>query len=195
MTPVPSTVRTTLLTAGEFEALADALDSRELWDGRLVVGEPASFYGGVVGARVAAALDAFARPGRLGWVADASAGYWVAHDPDRVLSPDVSFVRRERMPSAPSRGFARLVPDLVVEIRSPRDAWETTVARGGLWIAHGAAVVWLLDPTRRRALTLRPPLVPEAVVPGGFLDAAPVLPGLRVPWDDVTDGVEVDPSP
>jgi hypothetical protein len=70
-------------------------------------------------------------------------------------------------------------------VRSPHESWEQVVERGGVWIAHGAKVVWAVDPPTRRVVVLRggrPPLVGG---PGDVVDAAPALPGFRLAVDDV----------
>jgi Uma2 family endonuclease len=106
-----------------------------------------------------------------------------------VLAPDTSFIVRERMPTLPSHGFAPLAPDLAVEVRSPRDSWTYVLQRGGIWIAHGVRVVWLIDAVRRRAVTMRPLGEPEEIGGGGVLSGAPVLPGLTLGLDDLCEGI------
>ncbi len=107
-----------------------------------------------------------------------------------MLSPDLAFVRRERIPSLPRRGFYRLVPDLVAEIRSPSQTWAYTLERGGIWIAHGASVVWLIDPETRRACEFRPTADPVELGPDGSLDADPAIEGFSIPMHEVFRGLD-----
>jgi Uma2 family endonuclease len=168
------------LTADDLERL-DAVHPRaELWDGVLFVREPASAWHGLVGASVVSALRAHAEPRGLGWVLDASVGFLVSRDPDRVLEPDASYVSLERLPSLPRRGFPALAPDLVVEVRSPETPPADAYAKGLVWLSHGAKVVWLVDPLAPRALVLRPGEPPTVVSEDDALDAAPAL-DLRLP--------------
>ena len=171
------------MTADELERLGKTLDPCELWDGRLVVREPESVYGSGIGFYLARLVDAHVDERRLGWVFGSSAGFWLRDNPDRVLSPDLAFVSRARVAALPPRGFLRAVPDLVAEIRSPRDSWNYMLQRGGTWIAEGARVVWLVDSDPRRAVTLRPDQPPVEIGPGGVLYGAPVLPDFHVELD------------
>lgn len=179
-----------LISAAEFERMGDLLDPCELWDGVVVVGEPATPYGAGVGATIGRLLGNHVHPRRLGWVFDASAGFQVGSNPDRVLSPDVAFVRRDRIPSLPRRGYLSLVPELVVEVRSPSQTWAYTIERGGIWIAHGARVVWLIDPEPRAAWVLRPMAEPVEVGPDGALPAAPAIDGWSLPLAEVFEGLD-----
>ena len=161
------------------------MDPCELWDGHLVVREPESYYGSALGAVLCELLSAHVRERRLGWVGGSSAGFWLRDNPDRVLAPDLAFVSRARMATIPPRGFLRAVPDLVAEIRSPRDSWNYRLQRGGTWIAEGAQVVWLVDSDPRRAVTLRPDQPPVEIGPGGGLSGAPVVPDFHVDLDNL----------
>ncbi len=106
-------------------------------------------------------------------------------DPDRLLAPDVSYISRERLPKWPEHGFVEAVPELVAEVRSPSDSWAHVIERGGVWIAHGVQVVWLVDPLKRRVLTLRPMEDPVEARSGASFSAAPVLRGLEIDVDDL----------
>ncbi len=114
---------------------------------------------------------------------DASTGYLLKRDPDTLLAPDASFVRRERLQQRPERGFVPCAPDLAAEIRSPSDTWAHRVERGGIWIAHGVRVVWLVDPPMRRVLTPRPLEDPLDAGSGASFSTAPVIDGLGIDVD------------
>ena len=96
-----------LLTANDI--LNPAYERGELWDGVFVVAEPSGGWAGAVGFRVGAALAGHIAS-REGWAFAADQGFVVARDPDRVLSPDVSFVSRERLPMPPETGFIEGAP-------------------------------------------------------------------------------------
>jgi Uma2 family endonuclease len=176
------------LTAEELERLDDEFPRAELWDGVLFVREPASAWHGLVGGAVTSALRAHVEPRGLGWVFDSSVGFLLAREPDRVLEPDASFTSLARLPSLPRRGFPRLAPDLVVEVRSPNASAADAYAKGLVWIGHGTRVVWSVDPLARRAVVLRADASPAVVDERGSLDAAPAL-DLRVPLAPLLRGV------
>lgn len=147
----------------------------ELWDGRFVVREPSGGPHGSVEASVVFALRGRDDIRDFGRVMGASTGYVVARDPDRVLSPDVSLLSFDRCATLPARGFIPGAPDLAVEIRSPQDTWLSVVEKGGVWIGHGARLVWCIDPAARSVLVLRPGDEPRSVPEGGTLHLAPLL--------------------
>ena len=94
----------------------------ELVDGRLVerkMGAESSW----VGTRLASRLDRFCEDNNLGIVWAADNGYQCfAHAPGLVRRPDVSFVKKGRLPGdvAP-KGWVKIPPDLAVEVVSPND--------------------------------------------------------------------------
>jgi Uma2 family endonuclease len=172
-------------TASDLLEAGSRLEHYELWDGRLLVREPAGGWSGPVGVALSARLHAHVRAGRLGWVTDANTGFLLRREPDRVLSPDVAFVSRRRLSTFPRRGFVPVAPDLVVEIRSPTDAWVGVVEKCGIWIAEGVEVAWAVDPDRRRACVFRPAVEVAELAEGERLSAAPVLPGFSVTLADL----------
>jgi Uma2 family endonuclease len=92
----------------------------ELVDGELVernIGWMSSWVGG----RLAHFMNAYADKTGNGWVAPDDASYQCFPDaPDKVLKPDASYIRLERMPreQAPE-GHCRIAPDVVVEVIWP----------------------------------------------------------------------------
>src|SRR5262249_45589048 len=94
--------------------------SYELVDGRLVErkrGAEASRVGGKLYSR----LDLFCEEHDLGKVWRADNGFqYFPHAPGLVRRPDVSFVKRGRLPGDVSPdGWVRIPPDLAVEVMSP----------------------------------------------------------------------------
>ena len=174
-----------LLTAED--VLAPEYRRGELWDGVFVVREPSGGCSGAVGFRVGAAL-ARALEGHDGWAFAAEQGFFVSRDPDRVLAPDVSYVTAERLAAPPRRGFIEGAPDFAVEVRSPTDSWTATIEKGGVWIGHGARVVWCIDPLAQRAVVMRPGAPPVEASPGDELTADPVL-DLVVALDELFAGL------
>ena len=177
------------VTAEEFEHMGRALDPCELWDGTVMVHDACAPYGDSVSLALGGILREHVVKHGVGWAFGSSAGFQVGSNPDRVLSPDLAFIRRERFDTLPRRGFYKLTPDLVAEVRSPTDTWAYTLERGGIWIAHGAKVVWLVDPEPRTACIFRPMESPIDVGPDGELSAEPAIEGFSIPMKDVFKGL------
>src|SRR6478752_2222034 len=89
--------------------------SYELIDGELVE-RNVSYYSSWVGGRLFQRLAEFVEGRDLGWVAPADAGFQCFPDsPRTVRRPDVSFIRRDRLPDGPPlEGWMTLAPDLAV---------------------------------------------------------------------------------
>jgi Uma2 family endonuclease len=178
-----------LLTAEDLEGPNAPRGTYELWDGVLVVREPAGGWAGEVGARVMAPLAAHVWARDLGWALLAEQGFVVARNPDRVLEPDGAYVSKKRLARIPDRGFVPFAPDFVLEVRSPTDSWLGVVEKCGIWIAHGVEVVWGVDPESRVVAVFRPREEPRVAGLGATIDAAPALPDFRMRVDDVLAGL------
>jgi Uma2 family endonuclease len=79
-------------------------------------------------------------------------GVITEHDLDTVRGPDVAFYSFTRVPPGPfPRGrYLDVVPELVVEVRSPGDRWRDIHTKVGEYIGAGVSVVCVADdPTER----------------------------------------------
>ena len=117
----------------------------ELVQGELVPMSPPGFDHGCIVLDVAAVLREFVQAGKLGLVA-VEAGFCVSHDPDTVRSPDVAFVRAERIPPGGVRAFFQGAPDLAIEVISPSDRASEVISKAQDWLQSGCTVVWVIDP-------------------------------------------------
>jgi Uma2 family endonuclease len=149
----------------------------ELVRGVLVVREPAGFAHGRVAMRLALKLGVHVQQTGAGELLAAETGFTLARGPDTVRAPDVAFVRRERVPDPPPRGFPQLAPDLVVEVLSPDDRPGETLAKVGDWLEAGSRLVWVIDPQRRYARIYRPDGTETVITESEHLSGEEVLPG------------------
>lgn len=127
-------------------------DRFELVDGRLLqrnMGQVSSW----VGTRVSYRLNRYLEDHPIGWVFAADCGYQCfATSPKKVRLPDVSFVRNEKFPDGKLfDGHATVVPDLVVEVLSPRDIAETFEQKLTDYRAAGVKSIWVISPKARIA--------------------------------------------
>src|SRR5205807_4138061 len=79
----------------------------------------------------------------IGRVLDASTGFRLPNGD--LLSPDVSFVSRERLKHNP-RTYLSVVPELIVEIKSSRDRLRNLEEKIVLFLSQGVQVGLLIDP-------------------------------------------------
>ena len=117
---------------------------------------------------------------------ESSAGFLL---PDgSMLSPDVSWVRREAWqaltPEARKK-FLPLCPDFIIEVKSPSDRPNVLQAKMEQWISNGVRLAFMLDPETETAHVYRPGQAREIVQ--GFdneLSGELVLPGF---WLDLRE--------
>ncbi|MCC7052073.1 MAG: Uma2 family endonuclease [Gemmatimonadaceae bacterium] len=158
----------------------------ELLRGHLVVRNPAGFWHGVVALRLATALQLWLRENPLGVVSGNDPGFVLKRGPDTVRAPDVAFVRADRVPEAPDRGFAELAPDLAIEVRSRGDRTRALDAKVRQWLAAGTRLVWVIEPVQKRARVFRLDGSVATLGHHDVLDGEDVLPGFRLALREVT---------
>ena len=164
-----------LMTADELERLPETGKRMELVRGHLIVSEPPGFRHGDIVANLTFAISSFVRPRKLGRVL-AESGYVLFTGPDTVRGPDASFVRHERVPDPIPRGFARVAPDLAIEVLSPSNR-PGVLEKVADYLNAGTQLVWVVDPDRRQARVHRADGTISTIAETGTLGGEDVLPG------------------
>ena len=177
-----ATVAQTITAEQLFET--PGLERFELIAGELVPMSPPGFDHGCIVADIVSALREFVRSRKLGLVA-AEAGFIVSRDPDTVRSPDIAFVRAERIPAGGVRAFFNGPPDLAVEVISPRDRASEVIAKASDWLRFGCVAVWVIDPATKTATVYshQPQALFLSVQDALVCDE--LLPGFRLPLSQV----------
>ncbi|MDW8106948.1 MAG: Uma2 family endonuclease [Armatimonadota bacterium] len=155
----------------------------ELWRGEVREYMPAGARHGKVAMNIGAEIRSFAKRQGLGITYAAETGFVIRTlEGESVLAPDVAFIRKERLPEEePSRGFSRVVPDLVVEVVSPDDSYNMVRAKVREWLAGGAQAVWVVDPERRVVEVWQPPdVLTQVLTEADTLRGEPVLAGFEL---------------
>jgi Uma2 family endonuclease len=176
------------VTADELLSLPRGRFRYELVRGELITMSPAGSEHGAVVVNVTLLLGRYVKAGRLGVVFGAETGYKLATDPDTVLAPDISFIRRERIPaSGLPQGYWPGAPDLAVEVLSPSDRAQKVHEKVKGWLAAGVQVVWTVDPTRRTVVVHRSPTEGVTLHEQDELDGEAVVPGFRCRVAEIFD--------
>lgn len=176
----------TLLTAEEFFRLYSHRDEHyELVRGEVVeMAPPGGVHGGVA-VNISSALHQFVRQQDLGRVMVES-GYWIERQPDTVRGPDVSFVRKERLPAEGlPRAFFEIAPDLAVEVVSPSDTAAGLEAKVHQYLQNGVQRVWVVYPDTRRVAVYRPDGGSQCYEEDATLEEPELLPGFALPLAEV----------
>ena len=133
-------------TPEDLLALPDG-KSYELVDGQLVernMGAESSLVGGELHFR----MRLHCQDHGLGLVFPADNGYQCfLHAPGRVRKPDVSFVRRGRLPgNVVPEGWVTIPPDLAVEVVSPKDRVYELDEKLADYRKVSVPLVWVINP-------------------------------------------------
>lgn len=174
------------MTAEELLRMPDEACRHELIKGDLITMTPAGFGHGAVVLKIAGPLWQHVESRKLGLVLAAETGFRLASNPDTVRAPDVSFVRRDRLPEGGlTTAFFAGAPDLAVEVLSPDDRVFDVEQKIADWLAAGASAVWVVNPKSRTIAIHRPDNAPQTLVVPDTLDGGDVVPGFRLPVADI----------
>ena len=128
----------------------------ELLDGELKSMPPTGASHGRLTVNLSAEVTIFVRRNNLGECFGAETGFYISEDPLTILAPDFAFVSRGRMPAEVPAKFLPVVPDLVLEVRSPGDRAGEVADKVGRWLAAGTQIVWELNPRTKKLTVFRP---------------------------------------
>jgi len=130
--------------------------------------------------RLIARVGSFVEEHDLGDVGP-EGGFVLERDPLTLLAPDISFVRKDRVPPPGERdGFPQLAPDLVIEVLSPSNSAVEMEERVALYLEAGVRAVWIFNPKRRTVTTHGPDGVARTLRADETLDGGDILPGFRM---------------
>ena len=180
-----------LLTADDLAALPDDDFQYELDGGELILMAPAGEGHGRAEMDLTVELHRQVKKLGLGRLYPSDTGFVLAEDPATVRSPDIAFVRQDRLP-LPTRGNAGYIlgaPDLAVEIQSPSQSPADLQRKVEQYVAAGASAVWVLRPARRQAEIHETGKPVRTIGKDGHLEAA-ILPGVKIELSEILTGDE-----
>lgn len=167
-------------TDEELMALPKDGYKRELLNGEIVMSPAGSEHGRKI-VRFTTALAVYVYQHDLGEVFDGQTGFRMKSRD--VLSPDVSFVARERLvglQQAPE-GFFEGAPDLAVELLSPGDSLKRLNQKLAQYFDNGARLAWVMDSKRRTVRVHRGVRSHKTLTDAEELRGEEVVPGFRLP--------------
>ena len=169
------------LTAEQFEQVCrDNPDLRlELTStGGLIVMPPAGSKTGKRNFNLSGQLMVWVEKDGTGIGFDSSTGFTL---PNRaILSPDVSWVRREKwdaLTEDEQEGFAPLCPDFVIELRSRWNTLKAQQEKMQEYLDNGTQLAWFIDPRNRRVYVYRAGEEVEVLEDPETVSADPILVG------------------
>jgi Uma2 family endonuclease len=173
---------TELLTADDLWRRPNDHMRHELVRGELRTMAPAGGEHGFIGMQLSAQLAIYVRRHKLGVVVGAETGFVLTHNPDTVRAPDAAFISQMRIPTTGiPKKFWPGAPDLAVEVVSPSDKLREVEEKVDDWLAAGTAMVWVINPKRRRVTVYRPPRSVTILTADEQLDGQDIVPGFHCP--------------
>lgn len=140
-----------------FCAQNDELRIERSKNGELIVMTPTGSGTGWRNAELNYQLSRWARETNLGLTFDSNTGFTL---PDgSMMSPDAAWIawpRWNALSQADQERFSPICPDFVIELRSPSDSLTDLQDKMRDWVANGAELAWLVDPSRKTVEIYRP---------------------------------------
>lgn len=99
-----------------------------------------------------------------GKVFDSSTGFTLPNG--AVRSPDVSWIskaRWEALSTEEKKGFAKVCPDFVIELKSDSDNLKELQEKMKEWIENGTLLAWLIDSKSEQVSIYRPNQAEESI--------------------------------
>jgi Uma2 family endonuclease len=94
-----------------------------------------------------------------------------------MRSPDVAWIsnaRLQAMPAPDGKVFGRVIPDFVIELKSPSHRLKDLHTRMFEWMDHGVTLGWLIDPYRREIFVYRSAQINTRAMPQTLIAPAQV---------------------
>ncbi len=140
-----------VMTDEEFEAFClrnPKLRIEQDKHGNIIVMSPVSYTSGNQENEVNIDLGMWNRKTKLGKTFSPSTMFILPDDEKRM--PDAAWItleKHQQLSSKEKQSLARIVPDFIVEVRSPSDVLKNLKEKmSKVWIANGVRLAWLIDP-------------------------------------------------
>jgi Uma2 family endonuclease len=162
----------------------------EVVHGRRVEMPPLSIRAVMVASRICFAMNAFAKPKRLGEAfTELLIHVPLPEDESRDRRPDVSFFcypgSTTNSSELPDANAWDVIPDVAVEVTSPSDRAEVQRMKVIEYFRVGVRLVWVVYPILRIVDVYETPTSVRLVGPDDALTGDPILPGFRLPLADL----------
>jgi Uma2 family endonuclease len=177
-----------------FDKICEQYDNKKIeqdFQGNVYVLAPGGGESSYQNAEITAQLRMWSNQDGRGRTFDASALFILPDGSKR--SPDGSWVSKEKLRTlsqANRRKFLKLVPEFVIELKSPTDKLPELKRKMEEWMRHGVQLGWLIDPAKRQVFVYSKGVPEVAVladvaiivagepVNGFLLDLEPIWSGL-----------------
>ena len=183
-------MQTSQTTGRQDNASVEDVERYEVIDGERVEREPMGAFETVLASWLCHLINSFAVGRKLGLAVNEVLFILDVHR-DLRRRPDVAFVSYARWPeSIVTRQPAwNVIPDLAVEIVSPTNLAEEIDNKISDYFRTGVRLVWVVYPDSGRVYVYQSPTQVTVSERTGTLDGGEVLPGFRLPIEQVYEAV------
>jgi len=158
----------------------------ELINGVIVEAMSPGLEHGIIMFRLGSKLTFFVDSRDLGVVAG-EVDHYLRSDRYNTRRPDIEFISKERLARIQDKSQpVPLMPDLVVEVKSPGNTYEELRQKAAYYLQSGVRIVWLIYPEKRSIIVYKSD-TPLFVTLGinDMLDGGDVLPGFVLPLKEI----------
>ena len=143
---------------------------------------------GLIVGKLTYTLGAVVYPQGLGSVMASDSGVLLERAPDTVREPDIAYFSVDSMPYGDdSDGYTEVIPDLVVEVVSPTDSWQSVHDKALMWQSFGVRLVWVAFPDERMIDVYSAGGAMFTLTEADTIDGGEVLPGFTCKVSDIFD--------
>jgi len=180
----PELIGVTHMTHEQFEQVCHEYRKLRLEltsTGELIVMPPTSPLTGMRNSHLTYELEVWARQDLTGVCFGNTTGFILPNN--AIREPDASWVRREKWNSLSQQQkdrFAPFCPDFVAELRSRTDQLPVLLRKMEEYMANGASLGWLIDPSTRRVYVYRPKEEVVVLENPESVSGEPLLPGFNL---------------
>ncbi len=166
--------------------VCEANDDRryELIDGEIIEMPPVGEEHGSIAGEIYFYLRQFDPRREIG-IPSVETGFYAPGERHTLLGPDVAFRVTDRVDKAPLQTWVPTMPDLAVEVKSPRESMVELRRKAAIYLQHGARLVWIILPVSRSAEVMRlgaaGDIESDIIQADGSLSGEDVLPGFVLP--------------
>lgn len=170
-----------LLTAKQFAERPDNGLPEELVRGKIVPMTVPKPRHGYLCNKAGRIFGNFVEEHALGWVLNNDSGVVTERGPDTVRGADVAYYSYNRLPPGDlPDDYPDVAPELVIEVRSPKDRWPRILAKIAEYLEAGVSVVVVLDDQHKSAHVFRDDGTHQVLGPDDELALPDLLPNFQI---------------
>lgn len=154
--------------------------------GEIIIMSPTGTQTGAWNSEFNIELGIWNRKHKLGKTFDSSTGFKLPTG--ATYGPDAAWMTHEKwnaLSSVQKRKFAPVVPDFIMELRSPNDRLESIQEKIAEFMESGCQLAWLIDPILQKTTVYRADGQEVEVPFDQILRGGSVLPGFEVKLADL----------